>query len=435
MKNIIINFKNLLIALSVAFIITSCDMDIPNPNAATLTEASGDQAGLIAMSAGMGIAYQSALERIILTPGITAREVEVTNTFINLLELGEGGTVLSENNGNIIGLWSRLYRVIGTADVIIANASEVISDPAVESAVLGVAHFYKAASLGYLIQSFERVPTSTNADGNAMFSSRADVLAEAIKLLDDASALLSSNAPSSSVVSSFGNDFDLVNMINAYRARLNLMAGNFQAAIDAANLVDLTSESYFTFNSENQNPIFLNTNLATEFNYSPIDDFGIEGVNPADGRIDFYLDPVDSTGQFDFNISFLKGFFDESDKSIPVYLPGEVTLIKAEAFARLNQLDMATEELDKILTKTDDPMGVNADLPAYSGPNTQEAILAEILKNRNIELFLTGLRLEDSKRFGQTAPPASTQFRNRNLYPYPDTERATNPNTPDDPSI
>ncbi len=435
MKNIFTHSKGLMGAWFMTFMIVSCDNDIPNPNAATLVEASGSQDGLIAMSNGMGIAYELALTRVLLTPGTTARELEVTNTFVNLLELGEGGTGLADNNGNIISLWSRLYRVIFTADVIIANAPNVITDPSVNAGVLGIAHFYKAASLGYLIESFERVAINTSADGNAQFSSRADVLAEAIRLLDEARTLLTNNPPSTSLVASFGNDFDLINMINAYRARLNLSAGNYQAAIGAADLVDLTSESYFTFDSENQNPVFLNTNLATTFNHAPIDNFGIEGVDPNDGRIGFYLEPIDTTGQFDFNVSFLKGFFDAFDKSIPVYLPGEMLLIKAEAYARQDQLNLAIEELDKVLTKTDDPLGVNANLPPYDGPITREAILNEILKNRNIELFLTGQRLGDSKRFGEPGPPANVQFRTRDFYPYPDVEKANNTNTPEDPDI
>lgn len=415
--------------------LTSCDNDIPNPNASTLAEASQDQDGLIAMARGLGIAYTSALERVLLTPGTTARELEITNTFVNLLELGEGGTALTDNNGNIISLWSRLYRVIGATDVIIENAPTAIQDAPTRTGVLAAAHFYKAASLSYLIESFASAPISTSADGTAEFNSRAEVLAEAIRLLNEASALLEATPPPATLVSALGNDFDLPNMVNAYRARVNLQAGNSAEAVSAANLVDLTSVSYFTFNSENQNPVYLNTSLKTDLNYSPIDNFGIAGVDPADGRLDFYLDPIDSVGRFKINFSLLKGFYNELDKGIPVYLPGEVTLIKAEALARQDQLDAAIAELNKVLTKTNDPAGVNAQLPPYSGPVTQEAVLSEIFKNRNIELFLTGLRLGDSKRFGQPGPPASEEFRNRNFYPYPDTERANNPNVPENPAI
>ena len=66
-------------------------------------------------------------------------------------------------------------------------------------------------------------------------------------------------------------------------------------------------------------------------------------------------------------------------------------------------------------------------------------LLEEIYKNRSIELFLTGMRFEDSRRFHPNfaVPSAAntTNERNRNFYPYPSIERENNKNTPSDPSI
>jgi hypothetical protein len=90
--------------------------------------------------------------------------------------------------------------------------------------------------------------------------------------------------------------------------------------------------------------------------------------------------------------------------------------------------------------KTDDPLGVNANLPAWGGDTgDQNAILEEIYKNRNIEMFLTGMRLEHSRRFhpdfNVPQDANTTNERNRNFYPYPTIERENNPNTPPDPAI
>ena len=83
--------------------------------------------------------------------------------------------------------------------------------------------------------------------------------------------------------------------------------------------------------------------------------------------------------------------------------------------------------------------GVNAGLPAYSGPQTAAALLDEIFKQRRIELFLTGVSLEDSRRLDRPPPPNPASYesynRNRNFYPYPQTERDNNPNTPANPTI
>jgi hypothetical protein len=129
----------------------------------------------------------------------------------------------------------------------------------------------------------------------------------------------------------------------------------------------------------------------------------------------------------------MKGFFSSTLSAIPIYLPGEITLIKAESYANLNtlaDLTNAIAELNKVLTKTPatDPFGVGASLPPYSGPATQAQILLQIYRNRCIELFMSGLRLEDMRRLNRP-----TIERGRNFMPYPLQERDNNPNTPADP--
>ena len=118
-----------------------------------------------------------------------------------------------------------------------------------------------------------------------------------------------------------------------------------------------------------------------------------------------------------------------------------MNLILAEANLRKSSPDItaATNALNDVLTDTDDVFGINANAAAYSGASTVEALLLETYKNRRAELFLSGLSLEDSRRFGRPEPSGASmnydEERNRNFYPYPDTERNSNPNTPDDPSI
>jgi hypothetical protein len=145
----------------------------------------------------------------------------------------------------------------------------------------------------------------------------------------------------------------------------------------------------------------------------------------SDGRIAFFY----SAGA-PLNLG-RASFFTSNSSVLPVYRAGEVTLIKAEAFARKNDLSNATTELNRILQKlpAGDSYGIGANQPAYSGANTQGAILDEIYKQRCIELYLTGMRLEDSRRFGR---PASE--RSRDFLPYPFSERDNNPNTPADPT-
>ena len=50
------------------------------------------------------------------------------------------------------------------------------------------------------------------------------------------------------------------------------------------------------------------------------------------------------------------------------------------------------------------PLVLGAGLSAYSGPQTADAILTEIYRNRQIELAYQGFRLEDSRRFNRPGP-------------------------------
>ncbi len=121
--------------------------------------------------------------------------------------------------------------------------------------------------------------------------------------------------------------------------------------------------------------------------------------------------------------------------SYPVYLPGEMSLIIAENYARQNLFPQSKTALDAVRTKTTDIYGIGAAQPAYSGPMTAVDLLQDIYKQRRLEMFLSGQELEDSRRFGRPAPNAANEERNRTFYPYPLIERDNNTSTPADPAI
>ena len=160
-----------------------------------------------------------------------------------------------------------------------------------------------------------------------------------------------------------------------------------------------------------------------------------DGLAPAadDQRLPFYFQNLTPDNN-DFRAA---AFWDAPDKAIPVYVPGEMILIRAEALARKGMIGDAISALNEVLTKQpgDDAYGIGAGLASYSGAETEEAVLEAIYANRCTELMMSGLRLEDSRRFGRPGPNTDNEERNRNFYPYPDSERANNSNTPEDPEI
>jgi hypothetical protein len=425
-----------------------CDTVYENPNAASSEGVLNSVDGLRALAIGMRREYSvEALSSVVRVSGLTAREFAVVVGFTNPQELELGGAGLPAENGITTGLWLNHYQVIGMADQIIDNVG-VVEDADTRTALLVTAHFFKAAALGNLAQFYQAFPTVADEDGEAPFVSREEGLQRAVTLLEQGVAALGGQDVSSAYKSRVlgTQDFNLLAASNAYLARYRLMLGDYAGAItaaDAALAAGGISVFVYDAGNGNENPLYLET-TEEPATLRPVDNFGLDPatfvVPDADGRKAFYLAERDEIGESSrIPVETMLGFYDVVDEPIPVYLPDEMRLIKAEAFARQNNLSQAIASLNEVLTDTDDPFGVNAGLPAYGGAQTQAAVLEAIYQNRRVELFLTGLALEDSRRFDRPAPPASPSFdsyaRTRTFLPYPVTERDNNPNVPADPAI
>ncbi len=422
-----------------------CKLDYVNPNGPTDTQVLSSREGMITLSIGMKQFYSTtALEALIVTPGTTARELKGITTFTNILEIEAGGTALPTFNGNVLTVWSRMLRVMGMAEDLITNApTSLAGDLATQAGVIAHANLFKSMAIGGLATSFEQLPIVTDKNGQASFVPRLQALTEAVSLLDQAIQLITTTPPSAEFNTRvLGSDFSLANVINAYRARYNIMLGKNAEALTAANLVNLTVKSQFAYSAQSPNPVYQQVLIAK--NFAPRENFGLPAslVETGDGRLSFYLSTPNIIVGGE-TLKTIKGFFDAIDKPIPIYLPDEIKLIKAEAILRSGgTLSSALTEINAVRTQASgDPFGVNAGLPAYNGTVSMADLLIEVYKQRSAELFLSGLRLEDSRRFGRTAPPSSVNpvplnfERTRNYYPYPDQERLTNPNTPPDPAI
>ncbi len=417
--------------------LSGCSLNINDPNAATNQQVLTDPSGIMALAIGLQQYYStSALGSIILTTGVTTRELAINTTLENLVELEAGESSLLNNNANVTALWSNLYEVIGMCDQLIANAPNVTLDPGTRSGIMAEAYLFKAMALGNLAQDFQEAPIDVDPSGHAKFVSQTALFAEAISLLDSASQTITATPPSSQFNSQvLGSGFSLPNTIQAYLARYDLFAGRYQDAINAANAVNLRATSVFSYSSLSQNPIYQGVFIQSR--YAARDSLGTPLVESGDQRLGFYLKPDSAFSKPNhYPIDILAGFFGNATQPIPAYVPGEMPLIKAEAYVQLGDLADAVNQINIVRTETpsQDPFGIGASLPAYSGPVTTGALLNEIYYQRCAELYLEGMRLEDSRRLGRPGPPTSTVERNRNYYPYPLQERINNPNTPADPA-
>ena len=429
MKNII---KYIAVGLLPIIGMTSCktDTEYLNPSSASEKQVTSDLNGLIALANGLQYRYSisrlSPAYTMITANGLTTKELKVLNAGnTDEQNLQDGNASVLASNAVVSNLWSQLNVIKGNSDLILNNLDKV-GELGTRSGLQAYASIYKALSIGITAQFWENVSIETTPQSKLV--SRADGLKEAIRLLEAASASVTANPISVNFNSRIVAGIDIPNTLNALIARYALMAGDYDKALAAANKVDLTKKSQLNFDDLTRNPIwdvaFGNVNV-----FQPLDlNMGLPtALKPvdADKRIDFYFTSRALVG----NTYKGKGFFKSNNDPIPMYLPSEMTLIKAEASARKNDLATAEKELNNILTKTTDVWGIGAGLTAYTGAKTQADLLTEIYRNRRIELFMSGMSLEDSRRFGRP-----TTERTRTFYPYPQTERDNNPNIPADPA-
>ena len=428
-----IPFKIFICTALLAGVLSGCKKDFKNPNAATQEETLQSDRAATAVAAGLQRVYTagaaSSLYALIDANGFVTNELLLRNAGnIPELQLSTGGSAVDATNTVLANVWTKSNKIIYDANNVI-NFANGLADKSYSSGLISYVSIFKALSIGNMAMLWEKIPDTVGQNVN--FIDRIDGYKKAVAVLNNAITLYKANPPSALVLGRLTSEIDIINTLYALKARYSLFAGDYAEALAAANLVDLSKKSYFNFDPLVQNPVYESA-TSTNNVYQPIDSTLGLPVSLApdlnDKRIPFYIGINPSIAPR----YRIKGFFASSTAPIPVYLPGEITLIKAEALARQNKLPEALIELNKVVTKkpSDDPYGVGADLPAIVGPLTQAQLLTEIYRQRSIELFMSGLRLEDMRRLGRP-----TSERKRNFFPYPFQERDNNPNTPPNPTF
>ena len=414
-------------------LILSCDEEYLDPFSILEPNVVGTEENLIDLVNGLQRRVSTdragALYTTVNTSGLNTKELRLLNPG----NLGEneillGGANVSGDNEVLSNMWGQLMLTRAEATLVIDNVDNVASSTSRANTIKAYALFYRALSHGMLIQYFEQVPLSIGL--NTEFDERAAVLQSVIVDLNQAVELASNG--DDAIASELLSTFNIQDVTNALLARHQLMSGDYNAALSSAAQASLTSRNIWQFEDAFPNPLafwFSSTNVAQarDQNFGLPDDLL---PDPADARVAFHTS-IANPGEspVDYRV---RGFYQTNTSEIPIYLPGEMLLIQAEANARLGNIDDAVNFLDQVLTKTEtaDIYGLGANLPTYSGAMDQASVLEEIYRNRRIELYLTGLAAEDTKRFERP----DTEF-SRRYYPYPNDERDNNSNTPPNPSI
>jgi hypothetical protein len=444
MKMLRIKQIALLLLVSSSVMFTSCDKEYINPSTASVPSVTTSVDGLMNLCAGLQRRYTIGRQSPLYTAPIGGAysvyalyTLNIGNTAEKELETGKGA--VTQGNAIVSQMWAQCLLTKTEAETVLDNLG-VAADPTDKVGLKAYASIFYGLSMGTLVQFFEKIPLTNGT--NAVFSDRAEALQKVITVLESADADLATTNPSAKFLSKVPAGIDIKNTVKALLARYyniqsmitgtyNSTAGNKALAFAAA--ASLTVKSEFRFTAATPNPL-------GEWNFT-VNVFGAidstlglkNGLAPVpaatDPRVGFY---ISRTGPTTFP---LKAFALNTTASYPVYLPGEMSLIIAENYARQSQFPQSKIALDAVRTKTTDIYGIGASQPAYSGPLTTADLLQDIYKQRRLEMFLSGQELEDSRRFGRPAPNSATEERNRTFYPYPLIERDNNTNTPPDPAI
>jgi starch-binding outer membrane protein, SusD/RagB family len=412
---------------------TACKKDYVDPTRVSDADSFSTPQSITAVANGLQRVYTagrgSSLYNLITINGILTNELYVVNTGNTAeVQLQTGGTAVDGTHTMLAQFWATSNKIIFDADKVIA-AAKGLADKNIASGIIGYATILRAMALGNMSEFWEKVPTGIGQ--NVTFMDRIDGYKRAIQDINDALTQITSFPIPASYASLIPAGMDIVNTLNALKARYSVFAGLYPQALAAANLVDLTKRSTFAFDALTFNPVFEVATSTNNVVQTRDSSFGLPLAIQTltnDARIPYYMS-LFSTSTVRWRIN---GFFKSTSDPIPVYLPSEMTLIKAECYLRQGTPDIAnaTIELNKILNKTAaaDPFGIGANQPSYSGSVLPADMLTEVYKQRCVELYMSGLKIEDMRRFGR--PNAE---RKRNLMPYPFRERDNNPNTPADP--
>lgn len=433
--------KKILFIILSGVSLVACKQDFTNPGAISDVDAFSTPRGLAGVAVGLQNVYSngrlSPLYNGVTAAGALTNEFRLMNAGnTDEFQLFQGGAVVDNLNGIVGNMWTWNNKIIYDADKVLEGANK-LGDKNYASGLIAYASIYKAMAIGNLAMFFEQIPAAPGTQTTpAAFQSRVDGFRRAVTTLRAAQTALGANAPNAAFFANVPTNITTAyfnNTISALIARYSLFAGDFAGAITAANAVDLNyNGAVLGFDAIVTNPIFT-TATATNNVFQILD--STLGLPTAlapdlnDQRIAFYTS-INPTIQPRYRI---RGFFSAPTQAVPLYLPDEMRLIKAEAYVRQAAPDLtaAVTEINAVRTQlpSADAFGVGGGLAAYSGTVSAPALLDEIYRQRCIELCMSGMRLEDNRRLGRPAAE-----RKRTFFPYPSRERDNNPNTPTDPA-
>ena len=353
-----------------------------------------------------------------------------SGTFQYLGEIGR--RAIKADNTTTTSVWTAIYAVIARSNMILTkvpNLGDLSTDE--KNEILGEAYFLRALSYHNLVKYWGGVPLPLQPILVASDASKyprvdaAQVYTQILADLTQAGQLITNTSDTRQAT---------VTAVHAVRSRVLFYKGDYQGALDEANIVlagrDTLVENYpdlFTPTGTNTSEdIFRVAFTPVQFNEMGYYYLGAgrrelqpstnlsNAYESGDVRKSWTVQPRGSR-----NLQGTKFPTTVGAEHLHVIRLAEVVLIKAEALARLNQLPAAVSEYNKVRVRahlTPHVLGVDV--------TTQADILAAIEKERRLELALEGDRWPDLVRLGEATTVLSIPAF-RALFPVPASDVST----------
>jgi tetratricopeptide (TPR) repeat protein len=342
------------------------------------------------------------------------------------------------DNATISGAWGAIYSALNRVNILIARVPEIADLTTAErNQILGEAHFLRALHLHNLTKVWGDVPMpltpvlSAAEAANVTRTPQAQVYTQILSDLTQAGQLMT-NATQTRQAS--------LNAARALRARVLLYRGDWQGALDAANQLPASyalaanyADLFTADGSNTTEDIFRITFTPQDYNemgyyylrlgrseVAPTPELNA-AYEAGDARKAWTVQPRTATSSEFQGTKFPTTIGGED---LHVIRLAEVILIRAEALARLGQLQAAVNEYNRLRVRarlTPHVLGVDV--------TTQAQVLAAIARERRVELALEGDRWPDLLRTGQAAAVMglSGDRLHQLLYPIPARELVVAP--------
>ena len=418
--------------------LAACSLDLTNPNSPTEEEVITNVDAVIGLGTGLQARFAQSYGNFAYMAGLVTDEFSATSAaLISISDAEQGavapGTAIADN------VFNSVFRTVRTADELLEGTDLLADDldPGTRSGLRALAFALKGEALGEALQSYQKIPIETFRVAAPEYVPRAEALPYVRALIDSAAAEIAATPPSAAFNSSILTPgVNLSNIIQLFRARYARIANDDATALAASNLVTRTGAaalSQLTFPSAPAVNFYANVTGGT--NGIAVRRQWRTSMQAGDQRFVYFVTPSTTlTGRIGAPLDPWNRYANPQ-APLPVYMPDEALLIKAEALANQNQLPQAQAVLDSVRTDCTGGRGIDdpkACLPALGAQLTRDQLLTEIYLQRKYELLGTGSRWEDSRRrnaiTGPVAAPAIPTSGQRCWIPYAVGDRNANPN-------